>query len=217
MQKDKGVAFQLSAGSNSLDSVVNSALSVDKVSAKVYEWWASSLPTCNSPVLIAEIATPQLTNFSDNPLLASSNIKKEKYACFIAVISDTITASVQKAGPTKTCKVNQTITHKECLPGQTSLLPDGAMGKMITCTAEENKIALYFSTQAPPSTFPSNYLYPPASTLDRGHAGHLSYAPMIAHPTAATFILQAAAKEVQEKSHENCILFTRWDMHISTF
>jgi hypothetical protein len=206
-------SYKLSTGFNTLESLTAAGLPPQSLTLKVYEIWASTSSTCASPTLIAKDANPNPINFANPEVLLTGKIETGKYSCFIAVVSNDLDFTLAKVGPDRTCVPNQKFTAKLCEAHKTTVIPDGAAGKQVTCTGQEgsdSKVALYFTAQVAPSTFAFDYLNPPLSELDRGHGSHLAYSPTVKENLGANLILQGAAIETKDKK---CVLTPRFDLH----
>ncbi|PIS10077.1 MAG: hypothetical protein COT73_11280 [Bdellovibrio sp. CG10_big_fil_rev_8_21_14_0_10_47_8] len=141
---------------------------------KVYKMAVSTSPLCTNLVTIIDNgSSPTYTDVLVNPTLGSGSVADGTYPCVVIEFSDTL----QFASDTTTgsCTASTNVSMSVCQNSETSTLIDGST---TTCTAGDDRVAMYLST---------------ASTATTGTGGHSAFqAPTSVGDATKGFLLSTA-------------------------
>jgi hypothetical protein len=165
---------------------------------KVYQFSVSTSPLCTNPITVFEDASPSYQNVLVSPNFGSGQISDGTYPCVIIEFSDNIQYQPSVTSTSNQCDSTVAYTGDVCRSG-TSTMTDGSV---TTCTAAENRVAMYLST-ASSSSNGGDAFTPPTSIGDALRGFNLASSLVVAGTGVGNFVVNATDK-ICDNTHDSC-------------
>ena len=166
---------------------------------KVYQFSVSADPLCSDPITIFEEASPSYQDVLTNPNFGAGQIADGTYPCVIIEFSDKIRYQPTADSFTGACLAADNYELDVCRSG-TSRMTDGSV---TTCSAGEDRVAMYLSTASSSSGGGADAFQKPTSIGDSANGFNLAASLIVSGTSVGKFVVNGTGK-ICDPAHSTC-------------
>lgn len=157
---------------------------------KVYKLAVSTSALCTNLTTVINESAPSYMDFLDNPTLGSGLLTDGTYPCVVIEFSDQVKYTPDETSDGGNCNSAVEETLDVCSSG-TSVLVDGTT---TTCTAGDDRVAMYLSTTSTSTGGGADAFNAPTTTNDSSNGFNLGSALTVSGTSSAKFVVNGSGK-----------------------